>query len=365
MNKHRDYIKIKHFQTKRKRGDVSLLLGVSETSLHPKILVQFSNGPVIALIRQRTNFNKFLILAGQTKRASALRNTAVEIDGKTIEQARGQLMYQNLPTPQDHFQHNLCCILQMHVDHEELKEEQSEKEDGNEDWDKISNNDEEEEDKPSIGNNTFEAQVKSSVPTQTGANIKKRIIFTGHADTKPTPGSLVTCHYVSTRPDGSQLDNTYQRNRPYSFIFGVEKTTVGFQEAISTMDTGENSEFVIPWQKLYGTQGLPGNVPQCADLTFNIHLLNPQEQRVIKQTSNNVVTTITDKEIVEDENEVTISEEGYQVVYTKLTIELVKTYSTKAVKKVYFGLDKEKEEKSTGKEQNPIRAKQKVRIRRA
>ena len=131
-----------------------------------------------------------------------------------------------------------------------------------------------------------------------------------------------------------------------------------FQEAISTMDTGEYSEFVIPWQKLYGAQGLPGNVPQCANLTFNIHLLNPQEQHVIKQTSNNIVKTITDREIVEEDNEAPISEEGYQVVYTKLTIELVKTYSTETVKKVHFGPDKEKEKKSTGNEHSPIRAKQ-------
>ena len=134
---------------------------------------------------------------------------------KTIKQARNQLMHQNLPTPQDHFQHNLCCVLQMHVDHEELTEEQSEKEDQNKDWDKIPNN-EEEKDSQSIGDNPHEAQTKSSNPAQTGANIKKKVIFTGHASTKPTLGSLVTCHYVSKKPDGSQLDNTYQRNRPYS-----------------------------------------------------------------------------------------------------------------------------------------------------
>ena len=44
----------------------------------------------------------------------------------------------------------------------------------------------------------------------------------------------------------------------------------------------------------------------------------------------------------------------------KLTVELVKTYSTKTVRKVHFGPDKEKQEKSTGKEHSPI-AKQEVR----
>ena len=43
MASHGNYINIKHFQTRREKGDVSLLLGVSEITFHPKILVQFAN----------------------------------------------------------------------------------------------------------------------------------------------------------------------------------------------------------------------------------------------------------------------------------------------------------------------------------
>ena len=50
MSLHGSYINIEHFQTKREKRDVSLLLGVSEISFQPKILVQFANGPAIALV---------------------------------------------------------------------------------------------------------------------------------------------------------------------------------------------------------------------------------------------------------------------------------------------------------------------------
>ena len=45
---HGSYINIEHFQTKREKGDVSLLLGVCKIYFQPKILVQLVNGLAIA-----------------------------------------------------------------------------------------------------------------------------------------------------------------------------------------------------------------------------------------------------------------------------------------------------------------------------
>ena len=173
---------------------------------------------------------------------------------------------------------NLCCILKRHHDHNKLKEDQTDDEDDQEHFCDEEFPEEEEEYQVKTENKTLNKEEKSSDSPQEEPDIEKKLISKGVKNTRPTPGDLVTCHYVSKRQDGSQLDNTYERKVPYSFTFGVEKT-----EAVSTMDTGEISFFHVPWQKLYGVQGLPGNLPQCSDLTFKIHLLNVHPSSAYKE----------------------------------------------------------------------------------
>ena len=95
----------------------------------------------------------------------------------------------------------------------------------------------------------------------------------GVPNTKPNTGDIVICNYISKKPDHSILDDTYKRKKPYSFTFGTNRTTEGFERAISTMDTEETSHFKIPWQFLYGKQGLPGNLPQKTNLSFEIKVI--------------------------------------------------------------------------------------------
>ena len=118
MERHRSYFNIDHFQIHRSGGDVSLLLSNAELHLHPKVLVQFKDGPAITLIRQRTSDNKFLILAGRTKTASALRDTDVEIDKNSVEQSKvHQFTNERLPNEENQVQHVFCCVLNSHQDH--------------------------------------------------------------------------------------------------------------------------------------------------------------------------------------------------------------------------------------------------------
>ena len=128
MTKHKNYFHINNFQVSRSSGDVYLLLSNAEHSLHPKVLVQFKDGPAIALIRQETPNNKFLILAGRTKTAVALENADVEIDRYSVQQAT-HLRHEEVPDEKDKIQHVFCCVLDKHEDHELVKHEKNEKED--------------------------------------------------------------------------------------------------------------------------------------------------------------------------------------------------------------------------------------------
>ena len=112
MNKHADYININNFQTEQLAGDVSLLLGVEELYLHPKIVIQFSNGPAIAIIRQPIQSNKFLILAGPTRNAASLQQAEVEVEKDIIEKIN---VLTHTEFTQEQFEtHNTHCVHQNH-----------------------------------------------------------------------------------------------------------------------------------------------------------------------------------------------------------------------------------------------------------
>ena len=169
----------------------------------------------------------------------------------------------------------------------------------------------------------------------------------GHGKENPKQGDLAVCNYISKRMDQTQLDNTYERRKPYSFIMGRTKTTVGFSEAVSSMTEGETSSFLIPWQKLYGEQGIPGNLPQRSDLTFTINLL--KVQAINTQTEDkNVVATITEETTRESEDEFESNLPMHLVTYTKVTIEIVTKYSEPRIKEIFPASDKEEPKKKKG-----------------
>ena len=366
MERHRSYFNIDHFQIHRSDGDVSLLLSNAELHLHPKVLVQFKDGPAIALIRQRTSDNKFLILAGRTKTASALRDTDVEIDRQTVEQAQVHLMNQHLPDEQVHVQHEFCCVLKCHQDHELFRQHQQEEENKKEikrQDNAESSSDEEEQNIDEFSGTPSQDEQHNlkeehSVTEYERAKIEKTIVTKGIENTKPKQGDLAICHYISKKMDQTNLDNTYERKQPYSFILGRTKTTVGFAEAVSSMNEGETSSFLIPWQKLYGEQGLPGNLPQRLNLTFIISLLKVQSPNT-QNENENVVATLTEETMVENEDESENNPPIHLVTYTKITIEIVRKYSSAKIEEINPELDQEeasKKQETLGEEHCPERA---------
>ena len=157
--------------------------------------------------------------------------------------------------------------------------------------------------------------------------------------------------------DQTQLDNTYERRKPYSFIMGQTKTTEGFSEAVASMTEGETSLFLIPWQKLYGEQGIPGNLPQRADLTFTINLVKVQATNT-QAENKDIVATIIEETNRESEDE--FERPMHLVTYTKITIEIVTKYSEPRITEMFPASDKEepkKEKETVGKEHGPERAK--------
>ena len=255
MKENEDYIKFDNFQTGYEGGDVTLLLGIPQLSLHPKIIVQFSNGPAIAMIRQPTKDNKFLILVGPTKDADSLIQAEVEIDKDTKELA-AQYSKEQV--------HLLCCEQNKHVTSQEHENQEAETQ-------------HEETIEHDNINEERASQVSEEQQIETDVNFKKTILKPGIPDTKPKHGDVIRVNYTSELGDGSTMDNTLQ-HEPYVFVSEITPTTKGFQHAVSTMNCQEKASFEIPSKWMYGKAGIPSNIPPHTDFILEIHRMETEQQ---------------------------------------------------------------------------------------
>lgn len=102
-------------------------------------------------------------------------------------------------------------------------------------------------------------------------------IYKHGTDTKsPTPGQVVTVHYVAWIAENGEPGKEFSRtheNEPFSFVTGVEQVIPGFDEGVLSMHVGEERELVIPPELGYGEHGYPGVIPPHSTLIFRVTLI--------------------------------------------------------------------------------------------
>ena len=111
MSKHKNILKLEHFQRFRVQGDVDLLLGMDRQSMHPRPLIMFNQDIAICYVRQPVQNEEFLILTGSTQ---DIRN----LDGhmESFMDSDTALTIQNSQhiTFQDKIIHSSHCNLNQH-----------------------------------------------------------------------------------------------------------------------------------------------------------------------------------------------------------------------------------------------------------
>ena len=263
MAEHAHYINIDRFQTGYQAGDVSLLLGIPQLSIHPKVIIQFSNGPAIAMIRQPTQSHKFLLLAGPARSAEFLKKARVEVEKDTVKK------YGKGHSEEDAQTHEVHCVGNKHVQFSEynsVKGDSGEEEDDGADSEQDSQGEDEEKEQEQDEECKYTKWVQRE----------------GRPHTKPVKGDEVMVNYTSTLSDGSKMDNTYE-HQPYTFIVGITPTTKGFEAAVSSMNLNEKAQFVIPHKWMYGKAGIPSNVPPGTNFTFDIHFIENKKHKKGKE----------------------------------------------------------------------------------
>lgn len=108
--------------------------------------------------------------------------------------------------------------------------------------------------------------------TTTDSGIKYAVISEGDGE-MPVEDEIVTIHFVGWSEDGSMIGDSRQA-QPLTFTVGKEEILAGWDEAVALMQLGEVTQFIIPSDLAFGSEGIDGLVEPDTDVTFEIQLLN-------------------------------------------------------------------------------------------
>jgi len=106
--------------------------------------------------------------------------------------------------------------------------------------------------------------------TPSGAKYAEVVVGTGAS---PGEGQTVVVHFTGWLNDGTQVDESRGRGKPFGFQLGAGQVIRGWDEGVRGMRAGGTRRLVLPPALAYGPRGIPGRIPPDAILIFDIQLL--------------------------------------------------------------------------------------------
>ncbi|KAF9573674.1 FK506-binding protein 1A [Mortierella alpina] len=95
----------------------------------------------------------------------------------------------------------------------------------------------------------------------------------GNGKDFPQKGDTVKIHYVGTLDDGKKFDSSRDRESPFETQIGVGRVIKGWDEGVPQLSVGEKAVLKITPDYGYGARGYPPVIPQNANLTFEVELI--------------------------------------------------------------------------------------------
>jgi len=112
-----------------------------------------------------------------------------------------------------------------------------------------------------------------------GPGILCRIIEKAKENSRcPKRGDTVVIHFISFLEDGTNLDNTWDRNLPLKFQVGNGEVIEGLDASIENVPVGQTVELTIPSLYAYGAEGCPPNIPPFSVLIYRLKLISIDDQ---------------------------------------------------------------------------------------
>lgn len=116
-----------------------------------------------------------------------------------------------------------------------------------------------------LGANKDKEGVKT---TESGLQYK---VITSGTGKSPLPTDKVTVHYIGSLIDGTEFDNSVERNEPVTLQ--VDGVIPGWTEALQLMHEGDKWMLYIPFPLGYGERGAGEQIPPYSTLIFEVQLL--------------------------------------------------------------------------------------------
>ena len=114
------------------------------------------------------------------------------------------------------------------------------------------------------------AAASQEVTTSSGLRYQDLVVGTGP---EATAGRTVTVHYTGWLTNGTKVDSSVDRGRPYPFTLGAEEVIRGWDEGVAGMKVGGKRKLTIPPDLAYGPGGRPPVIPANSTLVFEVELL--------------------------------------------------------------------------------------------
>lgn len=130
---------------------------------------------------------------------------------------------------------------------------------------------------PIVAPPLFDITGKEAKSTASG--LKYYVINKSSSTVKAEAGKTVKVHYSGYLANGKMFDSSVERGEPIEFQLGKGMVIPGWEEGIALMNVGDKLRLIIPYSLAYGEQGRPPMIPEKADLTFDVELIDVQEAK--------------------------------------------------------------------------------------
>jgi peptidylprolyl isomerase len=89
----------------------------------------------------------------------------------------------------------------------------------------------------------------------------------------PKNGQKVKVHYILSRLDGREIQNSYKNDKPFEFVLGQGRVIKAWDEAVLKMDKGSKAKIIAPSNLAYGKRGRGMEIGPYTTLVFELELL--------------------------------------------------------------------------------------------
>lgn len=86
-------------------------------------------------------------------------------------------------------------------------------------------------------------------------------------------GALCLAQYEGFLSDGTKFDSSYDRGKPFQFVFGTGRVIKGWDQGLIDMKEGGKRTLAVPAALAYGDRQVGLLIKPNSDLLFHVELL--------------------------------------------------------------------------------------------